>query len=132
MASRHPRHAPEFRLTVVPHFDTVRHRTVTRVVLETTQTFASFTYGISVEELREGSSITYRVLGLKAPGLALPSSGTARFQKDYEGLTGEHTFTVVGLDGAERRCTVAIDADGVREVSAPTRRGLILITGTSS
>lgn len=132
MARRPQRPAYEYRLTVAPHYDEVRQRTVTRVVLETALSFASFSYEISVDERREGSSFRYRVLGLNAPGVGLPGSGRARFQRDYEGLAGTCTFAVVGLDGEERRCAVAIDQAGVREVSAPTGRGLALVAGAAA
>jgi hypothetical protein len=130
MARRPQRQAYEYRLIVAPYDDVVRQRTVTRVTLETAQSFASFAYDISVEESREGTSFRYRVLGLLAPGVGLPGSGSARFQRDYEGLSGVYTFAVVGLDGKERRCSVAIDAAGVRQMSAPTE-GLALSTVTA-
>jgi hypothetical protein len=132
MARRPPRQAPDFRLTISPHYDAIRQRTVTRVLLETAQTFASFPYEISVDERREGTSFGYRVLGLNAPGVGLPGTGSARFQRDYEGLEGTYSFAVVGLDGQERRCTVAIDAGGVRKLSGPTGKGLTLVTGPAA
>jgi len=128
MARRPPRPASEFRLTIAPHYDALRQRTLTRVILETAQTFANFAYEISVEERREGTSFRYRVLGLNAPGVGLPKSGSARFQRDYEGLDGTYAFAVTGLDGEEHRCTVAIGADGVRQLTGPTGTGLILVT----
>jgi hypothetical protein len=130
MARRTHRPAYEYRLIVTPHYDQVRQRAVTRVVLETALRFASFAYEISVEERREGSLFRYRVLGLKAPGVALPASGSARYQRDYDGLEGTVTFAVVGLDGRERRCSVAVGPEGVRQVAAPTGTGLALVTAT--
>jgi hypothetical protein len=129
MARRPPQPESQFRLSITPHYDPVRQRSVTRVVLETAQRFASFAYEISVEERREDASFVYRVLGLNAPGVGLPGGGTARFLRDYEGLEGTYSFAVVGLDGVERRCSVAIDAHGVRRVSGPTGTGLSLVTG---
>jgi len=132
MARRPARPASEYRLIVAPHYDEVRQRTVTRVRLETTQTFASFAYEMSVDEHREGTSFRYRVLGLNAPGVGLPHTGRAHFQRDYEGLDGTYTLTVVGLDRTEHRCTVAIDARGVRQIAAPAGTGLTLITDTTA
>lgn len=132
MARRPARPASEYRLIVTPQYDAIRQRTVTRVRLETTQTFASFAYEISVDEHREGTSFRYRILGLNAPGVGLPHTGSAHFQRDYEGLNGTYTFSVIGLDRAEHRCTVAIDALGVREVAAPAGRGLTLITDATA
>jgi hypothetical protein len=132
MARRPARPASEYRLIVTPHYDAIRQRTVTRVRLETTQTFASFAYEISVDEHREGTLFRYRILGLNAPGVGLPHAGSAHFQRDYEGLNGTYTFSVIGLDRAEHRCTVAIDALGVREVAAPTGTGLTLITDATA
>jgi hypothetical protein len=132
MARRPARPASEYRLIVTPHYDEIRQRTVTRVRLETSQNFASFAYEISVDEQREGTSFRYRILGLNAPGVGLPHTGSAHFQRDYEGLDGTYTFSVIGLDRAEHRCTVAVDARGVREVAAPTGTALTLITGATA
>jgi hypothetical protein len=132
MARRPARPASEYRLIVTPHYDEIRQRTVTRVRLETAQTFASFAYEISVDEQREGTSFRYRILGLNAPGVGLPHTGSAHFQRDYEGLNGTYTFSVIGLDRAEHRCTVAIDAHGVQEVVAPTGTALTLITDATA
>lgn len=128
MARRPARPASEYRLIVTPHYDAIRQRTVTRVRLETTQAFASFAYEISVDERREGAAFRYRILGLNAPGVGLPHTGSAYFQRDYEGLNGTYTFAVVGLDRAEHRCTVSIDEHGVRVVAAPAGAGLTLVT----
>jgi hypothetical protein len=132
MARRPQRPAFEYRLIVTPHYDDVRQRTVTRVILETSQRFASFRYEISVDEHRDGDAFRYRILGLNAPGMGFPSAGSARFLRDYEGLEGTFTFAVVGLDGKEHRCAVAIDAHGVRQVSAPTGTGLALVTDATA
>jgi hypothetical protein len=129
MARRSPRPPSEFRLTIAPHYDPVRQRTVTRVVLETAQTFASFAYEISVNELRDGNSIRYHVLGLNAPAVGIAGSGKARYLRDYEGMKGTFSFAVVGLDGLERACTVEIDAAGVHVLSGPRGAGLTLDTG---
>ncbi len=132
MARRPPRPASEYRLIVTPHYDEVRQRTVTRVRLETAQAFASFAYEISVDERREGTSFRYRVLGLNAPGVGLAGAGSARYQRDYEELNGTYTFAVIGLDGMEHRCAVAIDEKGVRQVSLPTGTGLALVTDATA
>ena len=92
---------PEYRLLVAPHFAERTLHYVTRMILETTRTFATFRYELSVEEEIDPGSIALSILGFKTPHLTLPAAGPARFQKDYEGLKGTYTVIVQGIDGRE-------------------------------
>jgi hypothetical protein len=119
---------PEYRLLIAPHTNERTYRRTTLVVLETAQSFAAFRYELSVEEKIEGKSLTYRILGLRAPSLALPAAGRAAFRKEYSHLKGTYTFSVIGLDGAATECTVRISAEKVVVVKPPNGRSLSLIT----
>jgi len=88
----------EYRLRVSPEFDELEqvHRTV--VLCETTREFASFRYELGVEEEVSGTTLKYRITGLKAPQLSLPDSGPAYFRRSYTGLNGAIEILIEGLD----------------------------------
>jgi hypothetical protein len=88
-----------FRLKVSPIYSERERKHGTRFVLETSQSFASFIYDLSVEEHREGRNIRLRVVGLKPPQLSIPSSGPARFVRDYDDLAGTCHVTIETTDG---------------------------------
>jgi hypothetical protein len=118
---------PEYRLLVAPHLAERTQHYVTRVILETTRTFATFRYELSVEETLESGSIRLVVLGFKTPHLTLPAAGPARFQRDYEGLQGDYTMTIQGIDRRENRFSLRITPHKV-ELIAPPRNAFVQIT----
>ena len=120
MAKRPRSRASEYRLTVLPHLNDRTFEPTTLVTLETAQAFAAFRYDLTVEEKRTGDSLTYRVLGLKTPSLSLPSSGPARFVREYEDLKGTVQITVIGLDGGKSTCTLRIGPKKIDLVRPPT------------
>ena len=128
MAKRPRAQQPDYRLLVAPHTNDRTYRPTTLVVLETAQSFAAFRYELSVEEKIEGKALTYRVLGLRAPGLNLPAAGHAAFTREYEGLKGIYTVSIVGLDGSTSQCTVRIAPKKVEVVKPPTGHSLLIIT----
>lgn len=122
---------PEYRLLIAPHFAERTQRYVTRIVLETTKTFATFRYDLSIEEHIEPGSLRLAVLGFKAPQVTLPDAGPARFQKDYEGLAGELTVTIAGIDGRENRFSVRISPARVDLLAPPRNSFVQIITDTA-
>lgn len=118
----------DYRLLIAPHINDRTYRRSTLVVLETAQSFASFRYELSVEETFAGKSLTYRILGLRAPSLTLPAAGHATFSREYENLKGTYTFSVIGLDGVPAQCTVRIAPGKVEVVKPPASRSLTVIT----
>jgi len=132
MGRRAAPRALDFRLLVAPHIHETRQVPTTLVVLETAQTFASFTYDLSVEEQVEEGVLRYRVLGLKAPRMSLPRPGPARFEREYENLRGTVTIHVEGLDGTVTSCAVAVAPGRIRVVNPPTSPRLTLTTDTTS
>jgi hypothetical protein len=98
----------EYRLTISPTLNERLQRPTTLVTIETTKHFASFRYELSVTEEQKGKSLRYTIRGLKAPQLDLPSSGSARFVREYEQLNGTYHIEVVSLDGTVNSCDVRI------------------------
>lgn len=110
----------EYRILITPQFDELRQKHTTLFLLETTKSFASFRYELSVQEQTEGKTIRYKVLGLKAPQLSLPESGHAQYTREYENLKGTYTVTVEGLDKRESTFAVRISLASVRITKPPT------------
>jgi hypothetical protein len=128
MPKRKKEHPPDYRLTVAPHINERTSRLVTLFVLETAQSFAAFRYELTVEEKSEGKAITFRILGLKTPSLSLPSSGQARFSREFENLRGTYTVTIVGLDGNPVTCSLKISEKRVEVVRPPSAKSVVLVT----
>lgn len=91
----------------------------TRLVLETSQSFASFVYDLSVQEQREGNHLRLKVLGLKPPQLSIPSAGRATFERDYEDLAGTFEVTIENLDGRTNTFTLSASSGSITLVKAP-------------
>jgi hypothetical protein len=119
---------PEYRLLLAPHLAERTQQYVTRLILETTKTFATFRYELSVEESVGSDFIHLVVLGFKTPRLTLPSAGPARFQKDYDGLKGLFTVTVAGIDGRENKFSVRVAPEKVELVSPPRHSFVQIVT----
>jgi len=131
MPRRKKEHPPDYRLTVAPHINERTSRPVTLFLLETAQSFAAFRYELTVEEKSEGKTITFRVLGLKTPSLSLPSSGKARFSREYENLRGTYTVTIIGLDGNPVACSLKISEKRVAVLRGPSATSVTLVTNHS-
>jgi hypothetical protein len=126
MPRRKKEHPPDYRLTVTPHINERTYQPVTLFVLETAQSFAAFRYDLTVDEKLEKKNLTFRILGLKTPTLSLPSAGKARFIREYSGLKGTYSVTVIGLDGDPITCSLKISEKKVEILEQPSARSLLL------
>jgi hypothetical protein len=131
MARRKRTAAADYRLLVTPGWNDRLQIPTTHVILETVQTFASFRYGLSVQEERDRRSVLFRVTGLEAPDLSLPGTGEARYTREYEDLIGTIEVTVQGLDGERSSCTLRITPEQVRVLSVPPAGHLSVFTEQS-
>ena len=108
-----------YRLRVSSVVDDRDRTHKTRFVLETSQSFASFVYDLSVQEQRERNHLRFKVLGLKPPQLSIPSAGRAKFERDYENLTGTFDVTIESIDGNTNTFKLRISTGRVELVQAP-------------
>lgn len=120
MAKERKRPDLEYRLLITPGFDERREVHTTRFLLHTVQFFASFRYEISVLEKVEGKTISYKVLGLKAPQLSLPAAGHALFQREYDNLRGTYDVAIEGLDARKNTFTIKISKTKIQILNSPT------------
>lgn len=131
MPRRKKEHPPDYQLTVTPHINERTYQPITLFVLETAQSFAAFRYELTVDEKIENKNVTFRILGLKTPSLSLPSSGKARFVKEYSGLKGTYMITVIGLDGVPITCSLKISEKKVGILERPSASSLLLHVNTN-
>jgi hypothetical protein len=122
---------PEYRLLIAPHLAERTLRYVTRVILETTKTFATFPYELSVREEIDDDSITLAVLGFKTPHLTMPAPGPARFRKEYENLRGTYTVLIAGIDGRENSFSIRISPKKVELLKSPRKPFVQIVTDAS-
>jgi len=108
-----------YRLRVSSVVDDHERKHKTRFILETSQSFASFVYDLSVQEQRERNHFRFKVLGLKPPQLSIPSAGRARFERDYEDLAGTVDVTIESIDGSTNSFKLRISTGRVELVQAP-------------
>jgi hypothetical protein len=109
----------EYRLMVAPHLNERRQIRTTLLTIETTKTFASFRYELSVMERWEGKSLHLKIAGLKAPQLSLPASGTAQFVREYDNLKGKHDITIENMDGTENTFTINVTTKRIDALKVP-------------
>jgi hypothetical protein len=117
--AKHKPQGYEYRLRVLLRFDEREQVTKTHIRLETAASFASFRYELSIQETRSPHGVKFKILGLKAPQLSLPSSGPATVTREYADLRGMTDIIVEGLDDREATFTVDIAPDRVRLVRKP-------------
>ena len=110
---------PEYRLLIVPRVSERTQRPTTLVVLETTKAFATFRYELSVKATAGPSSLHLTVLGFRTPHLSLPSSGPARFEQEYEDLSGPLEVSIQGIDGRTTSFSLEISPGHVNLLKKP-------------
>jgi hypothetical protein len=108
-----------YRLRISSIVDDRERKRKTRFILETSQSFASFVYDLSVEERRDRNHFHFKVLGLKPPQLSIPSAGRAKFERDYDDLAGTFDVTIESIDGSTNIFKLRISADRIKVVQAP-------------
>ena len=120
MANRRKADAePEYVVRIGQQLNERTGAPMTVVILETGRAFAAFQYRLTVEETQSGKNLHYKVLGLAAPRLDLPTSGPARFTRNYENLKGTYTLTVEGIDGSTAACSFKVTTKAVTLVETP-------------
>ncbi|MER3522643.1 MAG: hypothetical protein C4326_00895 [Ignavibacteria bacterium] len=111
--------ALEYRLIITSYIDDLRQTPMTRITLETVQVFASFRYELSIREHVGEKELRYEILGLKAPRLDLPATGTAQFVRDYPRLKGTYTIVVAHIDGTANTFVVQCTAKQMKVLQSP-------------
>jgi hypothetical protein len=109
----------EYRLIVSLHANERLQKTTTLIRIETIKPFTNFQYDLSVHEIHNKRTLSYKIRGLKTPQLDLPSTGPAQFTREYVGLRGKYHIIVEGLDGTRSECDVSITRTQLKLVKSP-------------
>jgi len=117
----------DYRLRVSPLFNEREQKHKTKFILETTQSFASFVYDLSVKEQIDGNTIHWKVQGLKPPHLSIPASGHARFAREYDALHGTYAITIESIDGRSNTFTLRCAKNQIQVVHTPREKFMELI-----
>jgi hypothetical protein len=117
----------DYRLRISPFFDERNQKYMTRFTLETTQSFASFVYDLSVQERMEGNTIRWKIQGLKPPHLSMPSSGHARFERAYDALKGTYDITVESIDGRNNTFRIQAAKNSLKVLTSPREKFVDLV-----
>jgi len=122
----------EYRLFIEPFLSERDQKVKVAFQLETTKHFTAFQYEIAVHDSIDDHAIHYRLHGLKAPPLSLPSTGPARFRKEYVALKGVYEIIVESIDGTRNIFSVRFDTDGATLLKQPRQRFVEVIVGTTT
>jgi len=128
MARRTRTIGADYRLVFTPTTNPLSQTPLMRVALETAQAFATFRYGLTVDEQRDGNQIRYTIRGLAAPDLNLAGAGRAEFVHEYSDLWGMCTVHVQGLDGTVSSCTVRLTPGRAELITKPDSIHLVVET----
>jgi hypothetical protein len=118
-ASRRAAREPEYRLFVSRILAERTQKFMTQIILETTKSFATFQYELSIEERLEGKTLSLTILGFNTPKLSLPSAGPARFAREYEEWKGTHHVLIQGIDGRSNEFTFRASSKKLDLVKSP-------------
>jgi hypothetical protein len=118
----------EFRLLVTHAYDEIQKKKLLLVGLKTMKEFTNFQYEISVQEVRDGATITLNILGLRAPKGMLPRTGTAYFKQLYEKPTTIKTILVRKMEKKENAFTVRVTKANVLVKELPQKPFVEIVT----
>src|SRR2546422_434106 len=92
----------EYRCYIGKMFDDVSGREFTTFSFETSKEFSNFRYEIAVRYKMEPGVLVFRVLGMTATRMMMPSYGTARSVLRIPHLVpGKYQVTFIKSDGSE-------------------------------
>lgn len=97
---------PEYSLNIFRRKDERSKKRHIVFLLRTTKEFTSFRYEILLDQKLKGNAIEFRILGIHAPELLMPSTGPALAQREFDDLRGRFELTVTKLDGQSNRFSV--------------------------
>ncbi|MBI5217088.1 MAG: hypothetical protein HY960_15135 [Ignavibacteriae bacterium] len=118
----------EYRLLLTHAYDEILKKKLLLVGLKTVKEFTRFQYEISVEDVRDGATVTLNILGLRAPKGMLPRTGTAHFKQLYEKPTTIKTIVVRKMEKKENSFTVRITKVNVLVKEAPQKPFVEIVT----
>lgn len=114
-----PKSTVQYLLRIAKVYDERTNIHSTRLIIETTQSFATFVYDLIVREQRNENRILLKIDGLKPPKLSIPASGHARFETLYDDLNGTYEIVVKGIDGKTDSFSIQFSGNTIKLLHAP-------------
>jgi hypothetical protein len=116
----------EYRCIIGKDFDEIMGQEYTTFSFETAKEFSSFRYEIAVRYKLEGMNITFRVLGMTATRMMMPSFGTAKSVLKVPQLqVGRYLITFVKSDSNATEFYVDVTKRGIQIVKPIPRKRFI-------
>jgi hypothetical protein len=116
----------EYRCVINKAFDEISGMEYTTFSFETAKEFSSFRYEIAVRYKLEPGTIIFRVLGMTATRMMMPSFGTAKSVLKVPHLPyGSYTVNFVKSDGAENQFFLEFSKKGVQILKPIPRKRFI-------
>lgn len=108
----------EYRLLVQQTFDATVNKEGILFLLETSKQFTSFSYVIDVKETVAGKTIVWKLHGLRAPSMNMPSTGTAQYSKVYFDLGPDIEFTLIKNEKVTASTTLKFSRSSVKSAKS--------------
>jgi len=128
---KQPTQETEYRLLIEPVLSERDQKVRVAFRLETTKHFTAFQYEIAVQDSIDDHTILFRLRGLKAPSLSLPSTGPAQFRKEYDALKGVYEIVVESIDGTKNIFRVQFKTRSITLLKQPRQRFVEVIVGST-
>lgn len=98
----------EYRLLIDRYYDETLRKNGIRFFLETVKQFSSFNYSIDIEDSEDKKLLQWKLHGLCAPGMQMPSHGAASTTRIYYALNTSFTFFASKNDGRDETLKIKI------------------------
>jgi hypothetical protein len=116
----------EYRCIIGKGFDEILGREYTTFSFETAKEFSSFRYEIAVRYRVEPGNIVFRVLGMTATRMMMPSFGTAKSVLKVPHLVpGVYAMTFIKSDGNENVFQIEVTRKGIQILKPIPRKRFI-------
>ena len=116
----------EYRCVINKAFDEISGMEYTTFSFETAKEFSSFRYEIAVRYKLEPGTLVFRVLGMTATRMMMPSFGTAKSVLKVPHLPfGTYLVTFIKSDGSEDQFTLEFNKKGTQILKPIPRKRFI-------
>lgn len=117
----------EYNLLMTLKYKEHEKKAITNFKLRTVSEFSYFRYEIIVESIIHNRTIQFDIHGLRAPQVAIPSSGPAIFTTEIETVNGRYTLIITKSNKKENRFTINIKKNNIIVEESPENKFVEII-----